>query len=395
MRARSPWALLFAACCPAIAFAALDPTDVVQIQASASLFHDNNLFRLPKDGIRDIESDTARILGVGLKYDKIISRQRLIADINLNDTTYDKNTNLDFTGGDGRVSWLWQVGNLWNGEASYRKRRELGGFEDIRLKVQDLIDTDTYTINGGYQFHPRWRISAEVSEQDSEHSSSTRQSLDYDAQALGMELRYRTPALNSIGLQARRTDRNYPNRLTVGFTTLDNGHRETRLNTVAAWQFTGATKLDAQVGHIDVQHDNLSQRDFSGATWRASASWDTTSKLRLSLNTWKDVRLYEDNLTSYIVVKAVEFSPVYTFTPKIVLQADLRFERRDYRGDPGFFSINLNREDDVRLGRVGVTYSPHRNVGLSLSYETGDRRSNIILNDYDYQAWFGTVRVGF
>lgn len=403
--ARRLWAATIAApllLLPTTAPAALDPTDTIQIQVTASMFRDNNLFRLPDDidptlfGINPAnKSDTVLVKGIGLKLDKLISRQRLIADINLNEQTYDKNTNLDSSGGDGRLAWLWQVGNYWSGEAGYRKRRQLGGFGDTLQRVKDLIDTDTYSLTGGYQLHPRWRISAEVTEQDTIHSAPTRQNLDSNAHVIGTELRYRTPSQNSAGIQLRRTDRNYPNRTTVGLVTVDNGHIETRLNAVATWQSTGALKLDAQLGHAEIQHDQLAQRDFSGVTWRAGAIFDATSKLRLNFNTARDLRLYEDIATSYVVVNSVGLSPVYAVTPKIILQGDLTYEKRDYRGNPGFVVLNFNREDNIRLGRVGVTYSPIRNVDLTVSYEAGDRKSNVFLNSYDYQSWFGTIRIGF
>lgn len=401
--ARRLWAVLLGAALlsPAIAPAALDPTDVIQIQATVSLIRDNNLFRLPDVdptlfGIDPAKtSDTTLVKGIGLKFDKLVSRQRLIADINLSEQTYDKNTNLDFFGGDGRLAWLWQVGNYWSGEASYRKRRTLGGFSDFRQNVQDLIDTDTYTLTGGYQFHPRWRVSAELTDQDSTHSAFTRRGLESNASTVGTELRYRTPSQNSVGVQVRRTDRTYPNRTTVGLVTFDNGHTETRVNAVASWQTTGALKLDAQLGRTDIQHDQLSQRDFSGVTWRAGAVLDATSKLRFNLNTARDLRLYEDLATSFIVVNSFGFSPVYAMTAKVFLQGDFTFERRAYRGDPGFVILNVNREDNIRVGRIGITYSPIRNIDLSLSYEAGDRKSNMFLNSFDYQSWFGSIRIGF
>jgi exopolysaccharide biosynthesis operon protein EpsL len=401
MRTRRFWTIFCAACWPAAGIGAFDPTDVVQIQANASLYHDNNLFRLPDRDPRlfginpDNKADTALVKGVGLKFDKLVSRQRLIADLNLNETTYDNNTNLDFFGGEGRLAWLWRVGNYWDGEASFRKKRTLGGFTDFRQNVQDLIDTDTYAVTAGYQFHPRWRISAELREDDSAHSAVVRQSLDSNAQTAGVTLTYRTPAANSIGLQARRTDRNYPNRATVGVVTVDNGHKESRLSTIAAWRISGALKFDFQVGHVDVAHDQLSVRDFSGATWRTAATWDPTAKLRLMLSGTRDIRLYEDIATSYYVVNSIGLSPIYAITSKITVQGDLNFERRDYRGDPGFLIGAVAREDDLQLARLAVIYSPLRNVDLSISFEAGERKSNNVLSDFQYQSWLGTARVSF
>lgn len=402
-RACRHWALLLAAILlqPAVSLAALDPTDVIQIQATTSLIRDNNLFRLPDLDPRLFgidpanKADTARVLGVGIKFDKLVSRQRLIADVNLNETVYDKNDNLDFFGGDGRAAWLWQVGNYWSGEASVRKRRTLAGFDDLQRRIQDLVDTDTYTLTGGYQFHPRWRASAELSDSESTHSAATRRSLDFEAKVIGGEIRYTSPKQSSIGFQVRRTDRNYPNRVVIGTTTLDNKHEEIRLNTLASWQMTSTSKIDAGIGHVDVQHERLPVRDFSGITWRAGATWDTTPKLRLGLRTSKDIRLYEDISTSYIVVHEVGFDPTYAITSKIIVQGALAYAKRDFRGDPGFVITNIDREDKLRTGRIGIVYSPIRNVDLSLTYEAGERKSNRTLDSFNYQNWFGTVRIGF
>jgi exopolysaccharide biosynthesis operon protein EpsL len=385
--------------------AALDPTDVIQIQATGSLVHDNNLFRLP-DGVDsrlfgidpDDTSDTTRILGVGLRLDKTISRQRFVGNVNLNDVTYNKNKNLDHTAGDGRLAWLWQVGNYWSGEASYRKRRSLGGFGDFRQSVKDLIDTETYTLSAGYQFHPRWRISGTYYDLDSEHGASTRRALNYDARSGTILLTYKTPAENSIGLQARSTDRNYPNRTVVGAggaRIADTGHTESRVELTSHWRYSGALTFDGSLGHVKVDNDTFSQRDFSGVTWKAAAIWEPTGKLRFNLNGTKDVRVYEDVAASYLVVNAIGLSPIYAVTSKITLQGDLNYEKRDYRGDPGFVLGVREREDKLRIARLTLGYTPIRNIDLSLSYEYGDRRSNTAFNDFDYQSWFATIRVGF
>ena len=403
MPVRHLWALAGLVCWPMLSLAALDPTDVVQIQATGSLVHDNNLFRLPDDldpslfGIDpDKNSDTTRILGVGLKLDKAISRQRVIGDLTLNDIAYDKNTNLNHIAGDGRLAWLWQVGNHWSGEAAYRKRRALGGFGDFRQSVKDLIDTETFSFSGGYQFHPRWRLSASYYDLDVQHSAPTRESLDYNAKSAGVLLTYRTPADNTIGIQARSTDRNYPKRSVLGgIATFDDGHTETRLEVTTLWRYSGALTFDAAIGHVDVKNNELSQRDFSGLTWKAAAIWEPTGKLRFNLNGAKDVQVYEDVAASYLVVNKVGLSPIYAITSKIFLQGDFNYEKRGYRGDPGFVLGVPEREDKLRIARLTLGYTPIRNIDLSLAYEYGDRRSNRELNDYDYRSWFATIRIGF
>lgn len=401
MRARRYWALFCVTCWPLTALAAFDPTDVVQIQATVGLSHDNNLFRLPEldprlFGIDPANTaDTMFTKGVGLKIDKLVSRQRLIADLNLSENTFDKNTNLDHVAGNGRLAWLWQAGNYWNGEASYGKSRRLSGFADFRRDIQDLIDTETYALTGGYHFHPRWRIAGELSEQHSTHSAAVRDTLDVNSKTAGLSLTYRTPANNSMGLQGRRTERHYPNRPTEGPITLDNNHIESRINVTGIWRPTEIFRVDGRVGHVDIEHERLSVRDFSGVTWQIGAIWDATSKFRLNVNGSRDIRLYEDIATSYIVVDSIAITPIYAITPKLSLQGELTHENRDYRGDPLFLLISQRREDRMRTARLTLSYSPLRYVDLSISYEAGERKSNIQLNNFEYQSWFGVVRVSF
>lgn len=401
MYARLRWALACAVCLPGAVHPAFDPTDTVQIQANLGYSRDNNLFRLPDVDPRlfginpENTSDTILIKGVGLKFDKLVSRQRIIADLNLNETTYDKNTNLDFFGGKGSLTWNWQIGNNWSGDASVRRERRLGGFSDFRQNVQDLIDSDTAIFTGRYRFHPRWTIEGQLVEQDTTHSAPERQTLDTNAHTGTVTVTYRTPAENSLGIKFQQTERTYPNRPTVGLVTVSNSHTETRLTGVAGWRFSASLQTNAELGHVALKHDTFGQRDFSGLTWRAGATWLPTAKLQFKLTGSKDLRIYEDLATSYVVVNAIGLSPAYSVTPKMVLQGDLTAEKRDYRGDPGFLITPVVREDNVRSARIALIYTPYRSLDFSLSYESGERTSTTSVNRYEYQTWFGSVRVSF
>jgi hypothetical protein len=121
----------------------------------------------------------------------------------------------------------------------------------------------------------------------------------------------------------------------------------------------------------------------------------------VSLNGYKDIRLYEDRATSYIVAHGVNIAPLYAITAKINLQGSFVWERREFRGvgDPDFV-IGSQREDIFRFGRVTLTYQPLRFVDLSLSFESGDRSSNVVvsnisINSYDYQAWMATAKISW
>ena len=392
-------ALLCLAWFPAVATAALDPTDALQFQVNVGVMHDNNLFRIPDADPRifginpENKSDTSFTKGAGIKFDKSYSRQRVIAEANLNETTFDKNTNLDYSGYDGRLAWLWRVGNDWDGEASYRKRKTLGGFADQVFREKDLIETDYFRFLGSYQLDARWRLSAEFNREEQTHSAPGRRTLDADADTALFTAMYKTPADSAVGLQFQRTEREY-----VNFNV--NNHRENRASLVASWRPTGLLKLDGYIGYVDVSHDQLTQRDFSGVAGRANALWEATGKVKVSAAAYRDIRLYQDVASSYIVADGIQISPVYTITSKVVMQGDFIYENHDFRGNPVVLLGVPQREDKVRVARIGIVYSPLRWMDLSLTYEAGDRKSNIFLNtisinSYDYQSWFAAAKILF
>ncbi len=393
------WALVCLVCWAAPAFPAFDPTDVIQLEVNSSLSHDDNLYRLPDDlglpaGLS--RSDTVRSVGLGLKFDKPISRQRLVIDLNVADINYNKNDILDHVSQDLRGSWLWRVGNYWDGEVGYRHRKYLAGFADVRLTFKDLITTDQYFVSGGYQFHPRWRIGAEAFTRDAEHSATIRRASDFEGKGVALSITYRTPSQNSFGAEVRRNEGEYPNRVPSGLGAFDTGFTEHEVNALLAWRLSGVLRLDGAVGWTERKHENLSERDFSGLTGKLTATWEPTGKLRVKIVGDRDIRNLEDVVSNYVLSNSLTVSPVWAITSKIALQGDLIYETRDYRGDPGIFIIDARkREDTLRTARLGVVYSPLRSIDLTLSYERGDRDSNDPNFDFDYSAWLGTLRVRF
>jgi exopolysaccharide biosynthesis operon protein EpsL len=401
MLARRFLAFFCTACWPAFVFGAFDPTDVVQIEASASLFRDDNLYRLPDIDPRifgispEQTSDTVRVLGIGLKLDKEISRQRVVADLKLTDTTFNRNSQLDNSGYDGGLLWHWQVGNYWDGRLGARRRKYQAGFANTRLTTKDIIESESYVASGGYLFHPRWRIGGELQAREYTHSAVTRRASDLETSGAAIILTYRTPASNSIGVELRRNEGEYPNRQLIGVAAFDNSYSENEANAIVAWRLSGATSVNGTLGWTERRHDNFPARDFSGVTGKLSATWEPTGKLRFTVTGIRDIRTLEDEVNNYVLVNSIAVSPSWAVTSKILVQASLIREEREFLGDPGVVVGGQTREDTLKTARIGVVYTPLRYIDLTLSYERGDRRSNQFLNDFDYESLFGSLRLRF
>jgi hypothetical protein len=182
----------------------------------------------------------------------------------------------------------------------------------------------------------------------------------------------------------------------VAGSPVDNQYDEIETSAVAQWNVTGKSRIDARLGYTSRKHDQVSQRDFQGITGRLNYDWTIAAKTLLNMALWREIRSIEDVDASYVLSQGFSVGPAWAPTSKLVLQAKLLREKRDFEGDPGFvLTASPQREDTFRGARLSAGYTPLRNVELSLSLEKGDRSSNIAGRDYDYNAVNANAKFSF
>jgi exopolysaccharide biosynthesis operon protein EpsL len=374
----------------------------IKFSVFGGLHRDSNLFRLsdsvdPQTAIGSSEkSDTIRRLGVGLKAAIPVSRQRFLFDAQIEDYDFDRFGFLDHRAYRAGAAWKWQAGSQLSGDVGYSKRRFLAGFGELQGRVRDLITEDRAYAGAAYLATPRWRVRGALDSYDWRHSESTRAALDNRTNSATAGLDYMTPAGNSIGGQVKYSEGNYPNRQLVAGSPVDNQYEEIETSAVAQWNVTGKSRIDARLGYTSRKHDQVSQRDFQGITGRLNYDWTIAAKTLLNMALWREIRSIEDVDASYVLSQGFSVGPAWAPTSKLVLQAKLLREKRDFEGDPGFvLTASPQREDTFRGARLSAGYTPLRNVELSLSLEKGDRSSNIAGRDYDYNAVNANARFSF
>ncbi|MCC7487582.1 MAG: outer membrane beta-barrel protein [Burkholderiales bacterium] len=399
----------FAAALPALAFlwagathAAADPTDTLQLNLTVALIKDDNLFRIPDADPRLFgvdpakKADTIEQLGMRLVLDKTVSRQRFIAEVKLDQNSYRKNDNLDHVAGNAGARWLWQVGNPWDGEVSYERRRYLSGFADLRATIRNLVDVDTFWLTGGYRPHPRWRVWAGVKQLETANSAQSQKVYDTEITTGLLGVEYRTPSENRAGVQLRLADGLYPNRAPVPGGFLNNAYTDTEPSFTWSWNTTGQTRFHGRLGYLVREHEQIPARDFSGPTFRMNFTWIPTGKLELGATAWRELLTYETQTSSYVVSTAVRVVPVWAVTSRFVLRAAATYETRDYKGDPGIVAgLFPARMDDLRTLQLGVVYTPVRNMEISLAVEQSSRDSNLPFNDFDDTTAMLSLKLSF
>ena len=358
---------------------------------------DDNVFRLSKDVAPETvgassRGDTYRTTSLGLNLDLPVSRQRFQAAFTRNDTRYDQLSGLDFTGHEARAVWLWRVGNDVSGQLGYTESLALASFAYIQRATPNPLKTQQAFYNADWLVTPRWRIQSGVIGLEQSNSEPVFQVNDVKILISDIALSYVTPANTSVGLGVRSEGGRFPN---PRGNTLDNAYSQYGVNLVAEWTPTGASRVNARAGRVSRRYGESSPRDFDGNTARIDYDWKPTGKLSLTAVAQRDISVYEDIRTSFVLAKGVTLRPTLRVTEKLEMSGAFEYYVRDYLGDPGGVGGTPNRTDRVRSATATISYKPVRALALMLSAQREARTSNVASVDYEVDVVSLAARITF
>jgi Putative beta-barrel porin 2 len=245
-----------------------------------------------------------------------------------------------------------------------------------------------------YWLTPDWWLIGRV-EQVRLRNDRTQRSADRDDNYVSMGVEYRTQADNSVLVQLRRTDGNAPNDFEFEGFIFDNDFKQDDVETVLDWR-NGFLRSRARIGYTQRQHNDFSDRDFSGITGYWSQDWFATGKLAVNVTAKREIGSYQDFTANYIETSAISLTPTWVLSDKLRLQAGLELRRRDYKGDPQLLRVSIpRRSDNLRSLSISALYAPRRNIDLAVSLRQQDRNSNVSAFDYGATSVDATVSIGF
>jgi exopolysaccharide biosynthesis operon protein EpsL len=362
------------------------------------VYRDNNIFRLPAS--QSPQSDTWWRLGAGIRANIPVSRQRFFIEAQVDENRFNNNSFLDNTGTRLTGNWDWEAGNLLTGNLGVQHDHGQGGFGQVQAAVSNV-----YTANRSYgqanlRITPDWRVRAGFNTYKTEADDASRRQFDNNQTDWIFGTDYISGLNNSVGLQWRESRGAFPNQqinTPTGVTTLNSEYKEEEPAAVIHYAFGGKSSFDARFGYTRREHDQLPARDYQGSTGNVTFHWTPSPKTLLDFNLFRETRPYVtsaigavltsvDTTAAYVIARGIRFEPRWAITDQVVLQAQLLDERDTFKGDPTVPVGAGDREDKFRAGSIGLGWSPLRPVRLSLSYERGDRSSNIVNRDFKYQA---------
>jgi exopolysaccharide biosynthesis operon protein EpsL len=373
------------------AFAAeIGAADSFQFFVMDRYWYDDNLFRVP-DGLletepaiagRESEDDYVNRASAGVRVRLDQSRQVLHADLRIDDVRYNRNDDLNYTGGNADLSWDWQLGRRFSGKLFGQFDRVQAALNNYRFFERDIVDTAGYGGEFRVGIGSRWRLLAAAAATDTDHSSPVRQLENFESTSGRGGIEYATPAGSLLALEYRVTDADFP--IAADIAGAPRGYQERVPGIRIEYPFTVQTRLIARAGYLDRDYDNPVSGDYAGEIWNATLQWEPRAKLGFDLKAWHELRAYTDAESDYFIADGVSITPKWKPRTTLEVSATYSYEKQDYTGTSLVFTPveEASREDKLKSALFSIDYSPRDLISLGLGYRWIDRTSNREFRDY-------------
>lgn len=370
--------------------------DTLSLIVGAGISRDDNLFRAPEG--REV-SDELRTTTLGLRFDKSYSLQRVIVDAMLTDYSYRDNSYLDYTGKNLNATWAWKISPSLYGNLSRSRTESLISFVDYVPATPELR-RNVRTVDRS-RFDVEWEalgplhLISSVSHIDQTNSQAFIEESDYTAKSGEFGVKYVTSAKNSIALVSRKVGGDY-NRSEDPAALQDSGFTQNETEVRVVWNPTVKTNVTARVAHLDREHDNFSERNYSGYVGSADLKWGITDKVdflinvRRDLNSFQESRSVTESYSNNYVSDSFTLNPVWNMTEKTSLGYRYTRQRRDFEGTT--VGADPLRLDHFKYNTISLEWNPRSFVQLGLSYQKMKRDSNDDNFDFKADIVYLTVR---
>jgi len=366
--------------------------DVVNLSAAVTMMHDNNMFRLapnanPANYGLEGRSDTITMTSLGLNLNKMVSRQQLIGNISFADTSYKRNSYLDFLALNYDGKWLWAVGTRWTGEFALDRAESLNTYSDYttnnyRARNVRLIENERFTAN--YWFHTSWAAFLGVSRNSLTNEQALLAESDYEASGFNYGIRFRPVSGNTVALRIRQLDGRYSNRQFNAAAQADNGFSHNGVDLEANWLLTGKTQLRSRLEYLERKHDHFVSRDYSGWAGNLDLVYAITGKSNLTFGYKHDLAAFQQSTSSYYELDELNLGARWAATDKISTSARLGYGKRSYHGAIAPLPAGVEpRQDKTTRAGIDISYRPLRwfEIKAGMNYE----KRNVNDDRYDYK----------
>ncbi len=387
--------LLAAALAPLPSWALFN--DTLEVFAAENVTYDSNVFRLspsldPNQAIGSSKrSDIIFTTSLGFSLNVPVSLQRFQLSYVWFDSRYRTFKDIDNRGHTARAAYLWAITPRLTGELSYQEQESLASFANIQGRRPDLVTARMAVANAAWMVTPSWRLHSDLNATQVEHSEN-RALNDLETASAEVGVSYVSAQENRIGVAVRGERGRAPDERLLFGLPFDNEYTQTGVGVQGRWVVTGHSRFDGRADYIRRQYEQLSERNFSGPTFRATYTWTPTGKITVATTLQRDIAPLDDITTSFALVTGLTVRPDWAVTDKINVRGNFGYARYEYRGDP---ARGLDFEHRVRTAGVSVLYRPAARISISGGVARETRTSTLANGDYKVDIATLEARVGF
>ena len=362
-------------------------SDTISPFIATTYSYDNNLFRLDDNvsGFDGQRSDTSRQVQAGFLFNRPIGRQRLTGQVKWSRVYFDHFDQLDYTGKDYLADLEWHIANHLEGHVGGSYSQTLTPFSDLQSTDRNLRTIRREYANGGWRFHPSWRVRGGVSRDQYTYDSLAQKFSNRQEDAVELGLDYLPASESRIGIQLRHLKGEYPNRASlVGF-GVDQGYEQDEVKANIYWRMSGITQVQLLGGWVKRKNKIFSGRDASGANGRVTVYWAPLGKVRFTGSVWHEFAAVENSLISSSLNNGASLAAAWDISAKVRMDAQLRREKRDFAAASGLV-LPIDVKDTTKTASIGLTYAPRPNIQLGISAFRDERKGAPIVNTSTYHA---------
>ncbi|HYD77128.1 XrtB/PEP-CTERM-associated polysaccharide biosynthesis outer membrane protein EpsL [Ramlibacter sp.] len=346
-----------------------DQREGIQFRAMAGVERDDNVLRTNGGEI----SDTITGLGLGLRYQKRVSRQQFVVDAEVNHFNFDK-IGVDYNTLNYSAAWQWAAGERFEGILSADRRQ----FRDVTSNgVAAGIDRRTERnelFEGGYKLGASWRVLGGLQHNASRSSDPAAWDANLSQNSVRVGVAYEPATGSSLALRFRRGDGDYDNAPVAS--DFDDNEIEASMR----WIVSPKTRVDARLGHLEREHSGAPTRDFSGVVGSVGVNWDITGKTSLTAGYARDLGSYLFGTGGHLSSDRWFVGPTWRATDLITVNLRYEHETRHWEDVTG--SLDVGRKDKFNVGTLGVEWAVRRSVTLGAQYRHERRSSSLPVFNY-------------
>jgi exopolysaccharide biosynthesis operon protein EpsL len=365
-------------------------TDLLGLFVADTFAYDDNLFRLSRHsaGVAQLVGphasyqDHIDTVSVGLDDQWTVGRQAITADLRADDNRYVRNTNLDNVSGSDKLVWNWALAGQLTGEVGADYRTGQASFEDTTVYGKNVVTQTDYFGSVRYQVDPKWTAFAGVLDGRTSLGAAASKDNDSNRKSADAGVEYATGPDNSIGIDYRYTDANFPNRPLLAGEFVDATYVEDRLRFLFRYAVSDKSLFVASVGYLKRLYTTAVIGDFSGEIGHGYLVWEPSEKTQIEFNAWRELQAELTSQTNYYVTNGASIAPLWKATDKISVSLGATYQTENYIGRSDIAPSQALRKDRLYFGQFSIDYRPVRTVELNSSIRHEVHDSNQLVPNF-------------